>query len=136
MGLISLWLWVTQLMMEILHYLKDPKLWELWYIMGHAGFLSSTVVRSCCCGRITPTSALGPMHSFSTGASDDSWATTTQEMASLGMYVSGVWDFGICIVVFEVLGFRIWVFGLGGFGIWVFGFAFEALHWAALDFGL
>ena len=27
------------------HYLKDPKLWELWFflIMGNAGFTSSTV---------------------------------------------------------------------------------------------
>ena len=32
-------------MIEVLHYLKDPKLWELWYIpnMGKAGFKSSTV---------------------------------------------------------------------------------------------
>ena len=29
------------LMIKFLHYLKDPKLWELWYIfliMGNAGF--------------------------------------------------------------------------------------------------
>ena len=34
------------LMMQILQYLKDPKLWELWYIflmMGNAGFISSTL---------------------------------------------------------------------------------------------
>ena len=35
------------MMISILHYyLKDPKLWELWYIpyiMGHAGFISSTL---------------------------------------------------------------------------------------------
>ena len=33
-------------MIEILRYLKDPKLWELWYIsyyMGNAGFIPSTV---------------------------------------------------------------------------------------------
>ena len=33
-------------MIEILHYLEDPKLWELGYIfliMGHAGFISSTL---------------------------------------------------------------------------------------------
>ena len=37
---------VIRLMIEILHYLKDPKLWKLWYIlgMGNAGFLSSTVL--------------------------------------------------------------------------------------------
>ena len=30
---------------QILHYLKDAKLWELWYVFikGNAGFLSSTV---------------------------------------------------------------------------------------------
>ena len=36
------------LMIEILHCLKDPKLWELWYIpyyVGSAGFISSTVSR-------------------------------------------------------------------------------------------
>ena len=34
-----------QLMIEILHCLKDPKLWELWYIiMGSAGFIPSTVI--------------------------------------------------------------------------------------------
>ena len=35
------------LMIEILHYLKDPKLWEfmgIFLIMGDAGFMSSTVV--------------------------------------------------------------------------------------------
>ena len=34
------------LMIEILHFLKETKLWELWYIpyyMGNAGFISSTV---------------------------------------------------------------------------------------------
>ena len=34
-------------MIEILHDLQDPKLWEIWYIflmMGKAGFISSTVV--------------------------------------------------------------------------------------------
>ena len=34
-------------MIEILHHLKDPKLWELWYSPyygGNAGFISSTVV--------------------------------------------------------------------------------------------
>ena len=33
------------LMIQILHYLKDPKLWELWIflIMGNAGFISSAV---------------------------------------------------------------------------------------------
>ena len=34
-------------MIKILHYLKDPKLWELWcipIIMGNAGLISSTVV--------------------------------------------------------------------------------------------
>ena len=34
-------------MIEILHYLKDPKLWELWYIPYYgckAGFISSTVL--------------------------------------------------------------------------------------------
>ena len=32
-------------MIELLHYLNDPRLWELWYvIMGNAGFISSTVV--------------------------------------------------------------------------------------------
>ena len=33
------------LMDKILHDLKDPKLWELWYIpyYGHAGFCPSTV---------------------------------------------------------------------------------------------
>ena len=33
-------------MIEILHYFKAPKLWDLWYIlpiMGNAGFISSTV---------------------------------------------------------------------------------------------
>ena len=33
-------------MIKNLHYLKDPKLWEFWYIflfMGNAGFISSTV---------------------------------------------------------------------------------------------
>ena len=37
---------VILLMIKILHYLKDPKLWELWYIfliLGYAGFISSTV---------------------------------------------------------------------------------------------
>ena len=31
---------LIRLMIEILHYLKDPELWELWYIpyMGNAGF--------------------------------------------------------------------------------------------------
>ena len=39
---------MTLLMIYILHDLKDPKLWELWYIpcMGHAGFISSTVGRT------------------------------------------------------------------------------------------
>ena len=35
-------------MIEVLHYLKDPKLWELWFIpyyMGNAEFISSTVAR-------------------------------------------------------------------------------------------
>ena len=33
-------------MIEILHDLKDPKVWEVWYIiMGNAGFISSTVVQ-------------------------------------------------------------------------------------------
>ena len=33
-------------MIYILHDLKDPKLWELWYtaIVGNTGFMSSTVV--------------------------------------------------------------------------------------------
>ena len=34
------------LIIEILHYLKDPKLWELWVyslLWGNAGFISSTV---------------------------------------------------------------------------------------------
>ena len=34
------------LMIQILQYLKDPKLWESWYIfliMGNAGFISPTV---------------------------------------------------------------------------------------------
>ena len=36
-------------MIDILHYLKDPKLWEVRYTpyyMGNAGFISSTVVLS------------------------------------------------------------------------------------------
>ena len=36
-----------RLMDKILHYLKDPKLWELWcifLIMGNAGFCPSAVV--------------------------------------------------------------------------------------------
>ena len=40
------WELVLRLMIEILHYLQDPRLWELWYmilIMGNAGFISSTV---------------------------------------------------------------------------------------------
>ena len=32
-----------RLMDKILHYLKDPKLWELWYTPYHAGFCPSTV---------------------------------------------------------------------------------------------
>ena len=31
-------------MIEILHYLKDHKLWELWYKLWYSGFISSTVV--------------------------------------------------------------------------------------------
>ena len=40
---------ILLLMMQILHYLKDPKLRALWYIqdmfliMGNAGFISSAV---------------------------------------------------------------------------------------------
>ena len=32
-------------MIQLLHYLKDPKLWELCYILfyGYAGYISSTV---------------------------------------------------------------------------------------------
>ena len=33
---------VLPFMICIQHYLKDAKLWELWY-MGNAGFISSTV---------------------------------------------------------------------------------------------
>ena len=33
---------VLLLMIPILHYLKDPKLWELWSIIPY-GFISSTV---------------------------------------------------------------------------------------------
>ena len=35
----------VMLVIEILHYLKDPTLWEFWYvrIMGNAGFISSTL---------------------------------------------------------------------------------------------
>ena len=32
------------LVIYILHYLKSPKLWELWYISHNAGFVSSTVL--------------------------------------------------------------------------------------------
>ena len=47
------------LMIYILHYLKDPKLWELWYsivlITGSAGFISEVCVcvffRLCVCVR-------------------------------------------------------------------------------------
>ena len=34
------------LMISILRYLKDPKLWEFWYlpVLRNAGFISSTVI--------------------------------------------------------------------------------------------
>ena len=37
------WACDVLLMIEIAHYLKDPKLWELWYIlnMGKAGIAST-----------------------------------------------------------------------------------------------
>ena len=42
------------------HYLKDPKLWELWYLfllMGNAGFISSAV-------RNTPKRLKAPLAAF------------------------------------------------------------------------